>query len=58
MEYPAKIENWYFLGELVAKYKNKIGLGSLDARRLRTVNNLEIIQLITRNLIQRILRQK
>jgi len=58
MEYPTKIENWYFLGELVAKYKNKIGLGSLDARRLRTVNNLEIIQLITRNLIQRILRQK
>lgn len=42
----------YFLGNTLARYKDKIGLGSLDRDRLRTVRNHEFFFLFFANLVK------
>lgn len=45
-----KLDYHYFIGEWLAQNKNRLGLKNLDQRRLRTLNNFEIIPLIIKNI--------
>ena len=52
MEPKPKIEKSYLFGEFLAANKNRFGMQSVDSRRLRTLNNLEIIPLLVKNTIK------
>jgi hypothetical protein len=42
----------YAIGEWLSRNKDRIGLGSLDQRRLRTLSNLEIVPVILKNIFK------
>jgi hypothetical protein len=52
MEPKPKVEKNYLFGEYLAANKNRFRMQSVDSRRLRTLNNLEIIPLIVKNMIK------
>ena len=52
MDPKPKIEKSYLFGEFLAANKNRFGMQSVDSRRLRTLNNLEIIPLLVKNTIK------
>ncbi len=52
---PIPIDKHYVIGEWLSRNKKFVGLGSLDARRLRTLSNIEIVPVILRNLFKVIL---
>ena len=52
MEPKPKIEKGYLFGEFLAANKNRFGMQSVDSRRLRTLNNLEVIPLLVKNAIK------
>lgn len=45
-----KLDSHYSIGEWLAQNKDRLGLKKLDQRRLRTLNNFEIIPLIIKNI--------
>jgi hypothetical protein len=47
-----RLDFHYFVGEWLAQNKDRFGLRNLDQRRLRTLNNFEIIPLIVKNTIK------
>lgn len=53
---PVPVEKNYIVGEWLSRNKQRIGLGSLDSRRLRTLSNLEIVPVILKNLARVALR--
>lgn len=52
MDPKPKAEINYLLGEFLAANKKRFGMQSVDSRRLRTLNNLEIIPLILKNTLK------
>jgi len=42
----------YLFGEWLSKNKDRLGLGSLDARRLKTLSNFEIVPVVLKNLFK------
>ena len=47
-----KIEKSYMVGEFLAANKNRLGMHSVDSRRLRTLNNWEVFPLLARNIMK------
>ena len=47
-----KIEKSYMVGEFLAANKNRLGMHSVDSRRLRTLNNWEVIPLLAKNIMK------
>ena len=52
-----KKEKFYIFGEFLAENKNRFGIQSVDSRRLRTLNNCEIIPIIIKHLIKAMIRK-
>ncbi|NDF03089.1 MAG: glycosyltransferase family 2 protein [Actinobacteria bacterium] len=52
MDPKPKVEKNYMLGEFLAANKNRFGMQSVDSRRLRTLNNWEVIPLLAKNIMK------
>ena len=55
---PLKTDRNYILAEWLAKNRTKLGLGSIDERRIRSMGNFEIIPVIVKNVFKLVTRGK